>query len=182
MDKSGIRNLGRLLRKDAKKEGFGKAAYGFLSNVPEYKNASVVMIYLSLEKEAPTGEIIKAVLADGKKVCVPVTEGQRITPCEFSFKEDLVKGNFGVMEPKTRKTVREDEIDICVIPGLLFDVRGTRCGYGKGCYDTFLESIETVKVGLAFSSQVIEAFPSESHDVKMHYIVTEKEVICCGEE
>lgn len=182
MDKKGIRNLGKLLRKEGTADGFENAAYAFLSKLTGYRKASLVMLYLSLPDEAPTDRLIKMVLSDGKRVCVPVTEGRVITPCEISEGEELSEGAFSVREPLIKRAVCKEKIDICVVPGLLFDKRGTRCGYGKGCYDTFLETINPLKVGLAFSSQVVTAFPSEAHDVKMNYIITEKEVIDCGEK
>ncbi len=179
MDKKGIRNLGKLLRKGEKIENFEEKVYSHLSMTEEYKKASIVMIYLNLPAEAPTGEIVKKILSDGKRVCVPVTENFIITPCEVSKSTTFLTGAFGVREPSERKTVKAEEIDVCIIPGLLFDRRGNRCGYGKGCYDRFLEGNGCVKIGLCFESQLAESFPSEEYDVKMNMIITEKGLITC---
>ena len=179
MDKRGIRNLGKLLRKSGKTLGFGAAVYSALSDMTEYKKASTVMIYLSIEGEAPTDEIVKSMLTDGKKVCVPVTNGRNMTPAEVDENTVYVKGAFGVRVPSKIKAVEKYDIDIVITPGLLFDRQGTRCGYGKGCYDFFLEGFTGVKMGICFACQLVNAFPSEKHDVKMDYVITEKGVVVC---
>ncbi len=161
---------------------FTDAAYGFLSEMKEYKRSSLIMIYLSLEGEAPTDEFIIRMLEDGKRVCVPVTGGCNMMPAEIGLNTVYKKGAFGVREPSLIKRIEKNDIDIVIAPGLLFDRRGNRCGYGKGCYDLFLEGFDTLKIGLAFDRQVINAFPTEKHDIKMDYIITEKGLIACEEK
>ena len=138
------------------------------------------MIYLSLEEEAPTDEIIRRMLNDGKKVCVPVTNGRNMTPSEIDENTVYVRGAFGVREPSKIKAVERCDIDIVIAPGLLFDKQGSRCGYGKGCYDTFMEEFDAIKIGLCFDVQLINAFPTERHDIRMDYIITEKGLVVCG--
>ena len=87
----------------------------------------------------------------GKRVCVPVTEGRIITPCEILKDDELIKGAFNVREPAVKRPIKNEDIDLSIVPGLIFDKSGGRCGYGKGCYDSFLEKSDSVKVGLAFS-------------------------------
>lgn len=179
MDKKGIRNLGKLLRKNAKTEGFCDKAYFHISKIPGYEKARFIMIYLSLPEEAPTEDIVGKLLADGKRVCVPVTEGRNMTPAEIDRNTVYKKGAFGVLEPETTESVDKTDIDIVIAPGLLFDRQGSRCGYGKGCYDLFLSDSMAVKTGLCFDNQLVNVFPTEEHDVKMDYIVTEKGLIAC---
>ena len=182
MDKKGIRNLGKLLRKGNPSEGYGEKAYEALSKIPEYKKASRVMVYLSLKAEAPTDELLEKILKDGKKVCVPSTVGNIITPVEVLVGTEFESGEFGVREPKEKKAINAEGIDIVLVPGLLFDKRGTRCGYGKGCYDLFLKDSCALKVGIAFDRQVVTSFPSDVHDIKMDYIITEKGLVDCEKE
>ena len=182
MDKRGIRNLGKLLRESGDVESFGEKAYGFLSELKEYKNAETIMLYLSLKKEAPTDELAEKILADKKRVVVPVTMGREMTLSEITSDTEYKVGGFNVREPIEIKPFCDKDVDLCIVPGLLFDRKGTRCGYGKGCYDLFLSKVNPVKVGLAFEVQVIKGFPSEEHDVKMDYIITEKELINCGKD
>jgi 5-formyltetrahydrofolate cyclo-ligase len=60
------------------------------------------------------------------------------------------------------------------VPGVGFDLSGARLGRGKGFYDRYLEESEALRIGLAWSGQVLDKIPSESHDCQMDYIITEK--------
>ena len=64
-----------------------------------------------------------------------------------------------------------------IIPGVAFDREGGRLGFGKGCYDAFLGSIDTFKVGLCYGVQLVDEVPTEEHDIKMDMIVTECGII-----
>lgn len=64
--------------------------------------------------------------------------------------------------------------DWILIPGVGFDLRGNRLGRGKGYYDRFLETSGAARIGLAWSGQLKEQIPVESHDCHMDFIITEK--------
>ena len=68
-------------------------------------------------------------------------------------------------------------IDLIIVPGVIFDREKNRLGYGKGYYDRYLSNKDIYKIGICFSDQVIDLLPSESHDIKMNIIITEKEKI-----
>jgi 5-formyltetrahydrofolate cyclo-ligase len=60
-----------------------------------------------------------------------------------------------------------------MVPGVGFDLRGARLGRGKGYFDRFLEDREVLKIGLAWSEQIVDKIPVESHDRHMDFIITE---------
>ncbi len=60
-----------------------------------------------------------------------------------------------------------------LVPGVGFSLEGKRLGRGKGFYDRFLENRKGIKIGLAWSGQLKENLPVESHDCHMDFIVTE---------
>ncbi len=69
--------------------------------------------------------------------------------------------------------------NVLIIPGLAFTKNGMRLGRGKGHYDKYLSEEEKglssiVKIGVAFEEQVLESIPSEAHDIKMNYLVTDQ--------
>lgn len=66
--------------------------------------------------------------------------------------------------------------DIILIPGLAFTLKGERLGRGKGYFDRFLSSFDGVKVGVAFSDQVMSTIPTDKHDEVLDYLVTETEI------
>jgi 5-formyltetrahydrofolate cyclo-ligase len=65
------------------------------------------------------------------------------------------------------------EPDWYLVPGVGFSLNGSRLGRGKGYYDRFLEDRKGIKIGLAWSGQLKENIPVESHDCYMDFIVTE---------
>lgn len=60
-----------------------------------------------------------------------------------------------------------------LVPGVGFDLTGARLGRGKGYFDQYLEDSLALRIGLAWSGQMKEKIPVESHDCHMDYIITE---------
>lgn len=67
--------------------------------------------------------------------------------------------------------------DMILIPSIAFDIRGYRLGRGMGHYDKYLAEHNTVKIGLAESKKIIEYIPSEVHDIRMDYLISEEAII-----
>ncbi len=144
-----------------------------------YKNARTIMLYLPLGNEADTNLIIKSAFADGKKVALPVTEQESgaITPYFVNENTEFAKGAFSVTEPLNSQAADISEIDVVIVPGIAFDKNGNRIGFGKGCYDKFLNKFDCIKVGFCYDYQICDEIPSDKYDVKMDCIITEKRVI-----
>lgn len=149
-----------------------------------YLRAKSVMVYVDFRNEVQTAGLIAAALVMGKAVSAPITDikGKKLTPSRLlSYPGDLEPGAWGILEPSSScvRPVDPAEIDLVVAPGVAFDVRGNRLGYGGGFYDRFLIRTRpgTVYLAPAFELQVVdEVFPGP-HDVPMHIIVTEERVI-----
>lgn len=98
-------------------------------------------------------------------------------------KTHWLKGTFGIEEPVDGPDWADEEspaILLCPLVG--FDRSGNRLGMGKGCFDRWLAEHRhriTEIIGLAFSCQELAAIPNEAHDIPLHTIITEKEVISC---
>ncbi len=88
----------------------------------------------------------------------------------------------GLLEPKPSETVRvnKQDIDLLIVPGLLFDKGGFRIGFGGGYYDRFLTDFPNQKLSLAGSFQVVENLPSESYDIPVDSIITEQGMLHQG--
>jgi 5-formyltetrahydrofolate cyclo-ligase len=64
--------------------------------------------------------------------------------------------------------------DLVITPLLAFDAEGGRLGQGGGYYDrTFAASAEAIRIGLAYSGQLLAGLPIEPHDARLHGILTE---------
>ena len=92
---------------------------------------------------------------------------------------EYIKGVFSVREPKEKILCPKEDIDTVVVPGIAFDKKGNRMGFGKGCYDMFLEDFNGVKVGMCYDFQLADDLPHSEYDIAMDYIFSDKIIIDC---
>ncbi|MCX6769980.1 MAG: phosphoribosylglycinamide formyltransferase [Candidatus Micrarchaeota archaeon] len=153
-------------------------------NLEEFKSAECVLLYSSKGGEVHTEGIIQSALSIGKRVALPVTkkESHALELYAIAGMDELSPGAFGILEPKSdpARRVQPEEVDLVLVPGVSFDRRGHRLGYGMGYYDLLLKRVKGRKIGLAYGMQMVERVPDEPHDVAVDMIVTENEIIRCG--
>jgi 5-formyltetrahydrofolate cyclo-ligase len=79
-----------------------------------------------------------------------------------------------MLEPlPTLPKIDPSEIDVILVPGVAFDRKGGRLGYGGGFYDRLLPlASQAVWVGVAFEQQVLAAIPMEPWDFRVGWLVT----------
>jgi 5-formyltetrahydrofolate cyclo-ligase len=152
--------------------------------LPELVAAGWVAGFVSFGTEVPTHELLRKLLADGKRVCVPSFDpvGQRYICSELKhFDADLAEGKLGILEPKhaALRPVPVDKVDAWLVPGLAFDEAGNRLGRGMGYFDQLLRDARGVKIALAYDFQVVKKVPTDGHDVGMDWIFTETRTIRC---
>jgi 5-formyltetrahydrofolate cyclo-ligase len=63
-------------------------------------------------------------------------------------------------------------VDLILVPGLAFDLRGHRLGRGKGYYDQLLRGLGGITCGVAFDQQIVAGIPVEPHDVRVNRVLT----------
>lgn len=144
-----------------------------------YKNSQSLFVFVSYKNEVDTHRIIKHALSQGKKVAVPVIlsikEGM-VAVTINSFQE-LKENKYGILEPPLIETniIAPQAIDLVLVPGVAFDEKGGRVGYGAGMYDRYLVHIksDTPKLALAYKFQVLPQAPMEAFDVRLDGIITD---------
>ncbi|MBE7012037.1 MAG: 5-formyltetrahydrofolate cyclo-ligase [Ruminococcaceae bacterium] len=156
------------------------AIWKYFFDLPEYENAKTVMIYSDIKSEVKTNVFAERLFSDGKRVVYPYTDKKEIVPYEVDSSARLMARAFGILEPNLRfvgdgyvKEIPKNEIDLVVVPGVVFDMFGDRLGYGGGYYDRFLKDFEGVKAGVSYSECVCYSLPDEETDVKMDMLITE---------
>jgi len=154
-----------------------------LFNLPEFKKAKTIMFYVAMGSEVRTEQMIKQALKQGKRVVVPISDvkKRKLILSELKDFDELKPGTFNILEPKKEfiRPVSAEEIDLVIVPGIAFDKKGNRIGYGMGFYDKFLTSLKKriPVVGLAYELQIVDAIPVDDKDVTVNKVITEKEVI-----
>ena len=125
-----------------------------LLELPAFQEAKTLATYLSMGHEFSTASLIQAALQDGKRVCVPRTYPQgRMEFVEYD-PDILEKTRFGLLEPNEKgKLVDKAEIDLIHVPGLVFQSKGYRIGYGGGYYDRYLADFAGKTVSTIYSIQ-----------------------------
>jgi 5-formyltetrahydrofolate cyclo-ligase len=162
----------------AERQNLDNIIFNKVINSEDYRNSDTIFIFVSYNNEVDTHKIIKQALKDGKVLCVPkvISKEYGMDIVQIKSFEDLKEGAYGILEPKDSKLkVEENIIDLCYLPGLAFDIKGGRVGYGGGFYDRFLVKTreDSKKIGLAYKFQVFSEVPMEEHDVFIDGIITD---------
>lgn len=138
-----------------------------LFDLPEYKSARSVGLFLSMPKgEIVTDTALAKVLDDKKTLYVPRV-GLDFEKCDMDlirvedsneqeeilhgtdaarrwFYHDWPRNKWGIPEPPLdvdHTAAQPGDIDLLVVPGLAFDDKGGRLGQGKGYYDRFISEM-----------------------------------------
>ncbi len=153
-------------------------------SLQEIKRAECISCYAGVNSEVRTLSLISQLLASSKKVAVPaVVDRERMEMYQIESLDELEKNN-GFIEPRGefRRFCGPERIDAVLVPGIAFDEKGHRIGYGKGYYDRFMKRLRKgiPLIGLAFECQIVKKIPVEEHDVRLEKIITEKRTINCN--
>jgi 5-formyltetrahydrofolate cyclo-ligase len=162
----------------ARRKVWSRGAVNRLVRTPLYKKSKSIALFLGFSSEIITDSLIKHAWKEKKNVLLPITSQGFHKPffALFHKGDRLKRTSFGPMElVKKKKPFNFRSIDLVVIPGLGFDERGYRLGYGGGVYDRILKKTPRAKhVGLFFSCQFLPKLPTGRHDKSMDAIVTER--------
>lgn len=131
---------------------------------PTYQAAKTLAIYLPLPHELDNRLLLTQAAQDGKQVLVPKILGPgQMVFCPYE-PDHLVSSAFGILEPLSDQVVPASAIDLIHVPGLVFDPRGYRIGYGGGYYDRYLATYEGPTLATLYPCQ-FQAFDPEPHDL-----------------
>ncbi|MGB9760944.1 MAG: 5-formyltetrahydrofolate cyclo-ligase [Caldimicrobium sp.] len=180
MDKKELRKKFKDLRESlSEKEWFeySKSICQKLIDSSFFKNSQRIAFYYPVNKEVNLTIAIEEALKQGKEIFLPKThlKEKRLSFHKVTDLARLSPGVFGIFEPPSIDSpIEACELDLILVPGLAFDLKKYRLGYGGGFYDRFLKETKALKIGIAFSFQIIEKLPQDPWDEKMDYILTEE--------
>lgn len=166
----------------AERSRLSLAAQEAVLGTAAFQGARVVLLYAPIRGEVETDCVAAAAVALGKRLALPRVHKEPRGLVLHAYSGDpgtLVKGAYGILEPAADwPEVEPAAVDLVVVPGVGFDTRGNRLGYGGGYYDRLLPDLlkanpKVSLLGLAYGFQVVPALPAEAHDVPMDGLATE---------
>ena len=142
-----------------------------LWSLPIVGRARRIGAYHSMGSEVMTNDIMQDVLSRGRTLLLPAIRGDRMVFCRVSGMSDLMRGAYGIMEPKARCT--EGHPDVLLVPAVCVTPAGDRLGYGGGYYDGYLAGNKIPTIVLSLEKQVVNRIPYGTLDVRADLVVTE---------
>ncbi len=144
----------------------------FLIEFITRKKISVLHIYLPMIGEIDFWPTIEYALNQGITVVCPeaLKEGN-IRNRELLARDKIKKGIFGTFFPDNMSTY-DGFLDLIIVPGLAFNKKGGRIGYGGGYYDRFLAGREKRAMAFCYGFQIFEDLPLEAHDIRIEMVVS----------
>ena len=146
----------------------------------------MVGAYYPIGSEVNTLDILNKVLEEQKILALPAIVGDKIFFYKISHmnyfnRDQMILSKFGIKEPSPSPADLRDDIDLLIVPGIVFDRNGYRIGYGRGFYDRYLRRKKYVfSVGLGFELQVLDGtLPHEQFDQRVNAVATEKKIVLC---
>lgn len=164
------------------KTQYDMTIFSELINCEFYKKAKKIFTYVSFGSEIDTIKFIKYALNDNKEIYVPKTDKTKkeMVAIRINSLDNMSVDNWGILEPKSvDKNKIGKDFDLILMPGLAFDRKGNRIGYGGGYYDKYLSQLKETsnKIVLAYDFQIVNNIENEPHDIKVNYIITNNESI-----
>ncbi|HWB19598.1 MAG TPA: 5-formyltetrahydrofolate cyclo-ligase [Phycisphaerales bacterium] len=154
-----------------------------LTSLAQCQAASYIMLYMPLPDEVDVTPIAVRCFQRNQSICVPRVDWDRkeMHPVEIKSLDNktLHTDAHGLRQPTVGTPIPVDMIDLVIVPGLAFDLNGTRLGRGAGYYDRFLARLRpsALRVGIAFDQQITDPLPVAPHDQRMNLIITDKRII-----
>ncbi len=124
-------------------------------------------------------EVNPNVYLNSKVLYFPKIESFKNASMSF-FSGTLSQSFNGIKEPKVfKRKIFKKHIQAIIVPGVGFDERGFRIGYGAGFYDRFLKDLKALKIGVAFDCCLVDRIKNEKNDIPVDFVITEKREIYC---
>lgn len=146
-----------------------------------FRDSKRVSLYSSFGNEVLTDDLFRQAMDSGKEVFYPraARDGSRTLKfLRVTSLDDLSPGAYDIPEPVTGEFAEPATFDLIVVPGVAFDPKGGRLGFGMGYYDKALADARCPVAALAYEFQVLkEEIPIEPHDVRVSAIATERRLI-----
>ncbi|MDH4108222.1 MAG: 5-formyltetrahydrofolate cyclo-ligase [Gammaproteobacteria bacterium] len=146
-----------------------------------FRRARRIACYLPTAEEVDTWPLIERAWRMEKRIFAPITKKTGpLVFAEIRPSTDLVRSNFGLLEPAAERTIAPAKLDLCITPLVAFDLIGNRVGMGGGYYDRTFHFLRHRRsflhpklVGVAFDCQRVEKIHASAWDIRLFQVFTE---------
>lgn len=172
-DKSDLRRSYCTVREELPEAGVAEGSAAVcrrLAQMPVITEADTILTYLAFRNEVDLRSLFT--LLPEVRWVLPRIEGRRMTLHPYE-PERLVRHRYGMLEPRAdAPTVAPEDVDVVLVPGVCFDSRGGRIGFGGGFYDRFLVQTDATRIGVSYDCCLAEEVPCAEYDQRMDWVVT----------
>ncbi len=181
MDKTTLRQQLRHRRELLRPEEVEIASRGVCRQLATWQplmQARTVLAYLPFRNEID----VRPLFAERPDIrwVVPRVDGRRLALHPY-HPDRLVLHRYGMWEPSADlPLVAPAEVELVLVPGIAFDRRGYRLGFGGGYYDRFLPICPARRVGIAYEFSVLDELPTEEHDQRVQWVITPVQIVVCS--
>lgn len=154
-----------------------------VARLPAFGEAELLLTYLDVGSEVRTRDLIELAWSSDKVVALPrCVRGMReVIWHRFDSYDQIEVGSYGLLEPVPGRAPVVDPTSyahaLALVPGLTFDARGYRLGYGGGYYDVFLSAFAGTSVGLCRDRDMTVDLSAlglvSSHDLPVDTVITD---------
>src|SRR5699024_9598805 len=159
--------------KNEKEEILNKKLIEYIKEHDSHSNG----IVLSISNELDTDSVISCMQHSRREIytleCDNIEKEMNFS--KFSSMDAVVTDEKKLRVPSDQSDVN-NQVDLIVVPGLIYSETGYRIGYGGGFYDRFLKDYSGLKISLLFEEQIGEAV-REPHDVPVDILITPERTI-----
>ncbi len=142
-----------------------------LTGLDLYRTAGCVALFMPIQGEI---DLLPLVEAGARQYCFPRVSGSDLEFVAVDSLADFAPGSFGVPEPCGERRVAPAGLDLVLVPGLAFDRRGYRLGYGKGYYDRLLAANPGLcTCGICMRQFFVDELPADAWDQRVDLVVME---------
>lgn len=142
-------------------------------------SGEIVAGYFPINSEFNILPLLHSLKKRKNTIALPcITENKVLDFCTWNLDEsNLIKNQFSIFEPRGQDCIIPD---VVLVPGLLFDRKYNRLGFGGGYYDKTIEQYRieysTKFIGICYPSQIVTDLPIEEFDQKVDFLIDLEEI------
>lgn len=142
---------------------------------PEFERAKNMALYFPIRGEVNLLPLLKNCEEAGKRAFFPKVKGRELEFIPIFCLQEMQPGFATIPEPDG-ESVPLEELDLILVPGVAYDLRGYRLGMGGGFYDRVLQKkgSSQMALGVAFQIQIFEELPIDWWDQRVDLLITER--------